>query len=172
MAVDAQLLERARRNPTGLAFTEAVTLAQQLGWREVRIRGSHHIFTAHWHLTLRINARNRSTSKRGRTAKLKRTRFGKCCKWQPPWESLARLISERKDIRVQNLPPYTYRIFRDEPSGEHVAECQEIPSLSGVGETPAEAMGELQEAVAGWLEMLEEQRLPFPASEAALRKSA
>ena len=44
MAVDAQLLERARCNPAGLAFTEAVTLAQQLGWREVRMRGSHHIF--------------------------------------------------------------------------------------------------------------------------------
>jgi hypothetical protein len=44
MAIDAQLLERARRNPAGLAFAEAITLAQQLGWREVRIRGSHHIF--------------------------------------------------------------------------------------------------------------------------------
>jgi hypothetical protein len=44
MAVDEQLLARARRTPAGLAFAEAVTLAQQLGWREVRIRGSHHIF--------------------------------------------------------------------------------------------------------------------------------
>ena len=75
-------------------------------------------------------------------------------------------------MRVQDLPPYTYRIFRDEPSDEYVAECQEISGLSGVGETPAEAMTELQEAVAGWLEVLEEQRLPFPAPEGALRKSA
>jgi len=44
MAVDEQLLARARRNPGGLAFAEAVTLARQLGWQEVRIRGSHHIF--------------------------------------------------------------------------------------------------------------------------------
>jgi hypothetical protein len=44
MAVDEHLLARAQRNPAGLAFAEAVTLAQQLGWQEVRIRGSHHIF--------------------------------------------------------------------------------------------------------------------------------
>lgn len=75
-------------------------------------------------------------------------------------------------MRVQDLPSYTYRIFRDEPSGEYVAECQEIPGLSGVGETPAEAMAELQEAVAGWLEVLDEQRLPFPAPNETLRKSA
>ena len=75
-------------------------------------------------------------------------------------------------MRVQDVPPYTYRIFRDEPSGEYVAECQEIPGLSGVGETPAEAMTELQEAVVGWLEVLEEQRLPFPAPDVTLRQSA
>ncbi|MGH7966092.1 MAG: type II toxin-antitoxin system HicA family toxin [Candidatus Binatia bacterium] len=44
MAVDEQLLARARRNPAGVAFAGAVSLAQQLGWQEVRIRGSHHIF--------------------------------------------------------------------------------------------------------------------------------
>ncbi len=80
-------------------------------------------------------------------------------------------------MRVQDLPPYTYRVFQDTPSGEYVAECQEIPGLSGVGETPAEAMAELQEAVAGWLEALEEQGLPFPSPEpfsppdAAFRKT-
>lgn len=42
MAVDEQLLAQARRNPAGISFTDA--LAQQLGWQEVRIRGSHHIF--------------------------------------------------------------------------------------------------------------------------------
>jgi hypothetical protein len=44
MAVDEQLLARARRNPAGLAFAEATSLAKQLGWQEVRVRGSHHIF--------------------------------------------------------------------------------------------------------------------------------
>ncbi|MBI3304411.1 MAG: type II toxin-antitoxin system HicB family antitoxin [Deltaproteobacteria bacterium] len=75
-------------------------------------------------------------------------------------------------MRAQDLPSYTYRVFRDEPSGEYVAECQEILGLSGIGETPAEAMAELQEAVAGWLEVLEGQGLPFSAPDTALRKTA
>lgn len=44
MAVDEKLLARARRTPAGLTFAEALSLAQQLGWQEVRTRGSHHIF--------------------------------------------------------------------------------------------------------------------------------
>jgi hypothetical protein len=44
MAVDDQLLARARHNPAGLAFAEATPLAKQLGWHEVRVRGSHRIF--------------------------------------------------------------------------------------------------------------------------------
>ncbi len=81
-------------------------------------------------------------------------------------------------MRVQDIPPYTYRVFQDEASDEYVAECQEIPGLSGIGETAPEAVAELQEAVAGWLEVLEEQGLPFPSPESlstsddALRKTA
>lgn len=45
MAVDERLLERARNNPGGLRFEEAVALAEQLGWVERKVRGgSHHIF--------------------------------------------------------------------------------------------------------------------------------
>lgn len=75
-------------------------------------------------------------------------------------------------MRAQDVLQYTYTVFRDEPSGEYVAECQEIPGLSGIGETPAEAMAELQEAVLGWLEVLEGQGVPFPAPDTALRKTA
>ena len=81
-------------------------------------------------------------------------------------------------MRVQDLPSYTYRVFRDEASGEYVAECQEIRGLSGIGETASEAVAELQEALAGWLEVLTEQGVPFPPPEPgsisadALRKTA
>lgn len=81
-------------------------------------------------------------------------------------------------MRVQDLPSYTYRVFQDEASGEYVAECHEIPGLSGIGETAPEAVAELQEALAGWLEVLAEQSLPFPPPEPgsisvdALRKTA
>jgi predicted RNase H-like HicB family nuclease len=81
-------------------------------------------------------------------------------------------------MRVQDLPPYTYRVFQDEASGEYVAECQEVRGLSGIGETAPEAVAELQEAVAGWLEVLAEQDVSFPSPEplstpdAAFRKTA
>lgn len=45
MALDRKLLEKARRNPAGLRFDEALRLARQLGVSEPRIRGSHHVMT-------------------------------------------------------------------------------------------------------------------------------
>jgi hypothetical protein len=45
MAIDAELLSKARRNPAGLRFDEALRLARQLGFSEPRIRGSHHVMT-------------------------------------------------------------------------------------------------------------------------------
>jgi predicted RNase H-like HicB family nuclease len=65
-------------------------------------------------------------------------------------------------MRTEDLPLYTYKVFRDEASGEYVAEYLEVPGLSGIGETEAEALAELREALAGWLEVLEEDGLPFP----------
>ena len=44
MAIDTELLARARSAPQGLSMEEAVTLARQLGFVEVRRRGSHRIF--------------------------------------------------------------------------------------------------------------------------------
>ena len=67
-------------------------------------------------------------------------------------------------MRTQDLPPYTYSVFKDNPPGEYIAECLEIPGLSGIGDTEAEAIAELKEAVAAWLEVLQEDGLPFPPS--------
>lgn len=81
-------------------------------------------------------------------------------------------------MRVQDLPSYTYHLFQDEASREYVAECHEIPGLSGIGETAPEALAELREAIAGWLDVLAEQGKSFPSptpharSADALRKTA
>ena len=75
-------------------------------------------------------------------------------------------------MRVQDLPSYTYQVFHDAPSGEYVAKCQEIPGLSGIGDTEPEALAELQEVVAGWLEELQEQGLPLPLPEPHLTLDA
>jgi predicted RNase H-like HicB family nuclease len=63
---------------------------------------------------------------------------------------------------TQTIPPYSYRIFYDTPSGEYVAECEEIPGLSGIGATDIEALTELKEAISGWLAALAAEGLPFP----------
>jgi len=75
-------------------------------------------------------------------------------------------------MRIQDLPSYAYTVFKDEASGEYVAVCEEIPGLSGVGETEAEAIDELKEAIAGWLEVLEEQGLPSPPPQRQLQGKA
>jgi hypothetical protein len=55
MAIDQALLALARRNPAGLPFGEALTLARQLGFQHVRTQGSHFIF--HHPLAPRIRDR-------------------------------------------------------------------------------------------------------------------
>jgi hypothetical protein len=65
-------------------------------------------------------------------------------------------VGRRESMRVQDLPPEPYRVFQDEASGEYIAEFQEIRGLSGIGETAPEAIGELREALVGWLEVFEE----------------
>jgi len=44
VAIDTDLLMRARISPQSLAIEDAVNLARQLGFVEVRQRGSHRIF--------------------------------------------------------------------------------------------------------------------------------
>ncbi len=47
-----KLLEKARRNPEGLAFTDATALAGCFGFIHVRTTGSHHIFKRPDHMDL------------------------------------------------------------------------------------------------------------------------
>ena len=50
----------------------------------------------------------------------------------------------------------TARVFWHQKSGEYMAVSEEAPWLSGIGETKAEALAELKEAVTAWLGGLEE----------------
>lgn len=44
-----------------------------------------------------------------------------------------------------------YQVQWSDEDGEFVATCEEYPNLSGLGKTKAEALQELEIAVAGWL---------------------
>ena len=66
-------------------------------------------------------------------------------------------------MNTNQLPAYTYQ-YTSARYGGFEARCVEIPDLSAYGDTPMEALEEIRVAVAGWLEVLEKDRLPFPAS--------
>jgi predicted RNase H-like HicB family nuclease len=48
------------------------------------------------------------------------------------------------------------RVFRHR--GDYVAVSEQAPGLSGIGDTEAAALAELEEAAAAWLELLEEEK--------------
>jgi hypothetical protein len=45
MVVDEKLLEKARKGPANMAFSDLVKLVTQLGWEHRNTTGSHHIFS-------------------------------------------------------------------------------------------------------------------------------
>jgi predicted RNase H-like HicB family nuclease len=57
---------------------------------------------------------------------------------------------------------YTYQISWSDDDGEFLATCVEIPGLSGLGQTEAEALAELKEALSAWLDHLRSEGLPLP----------
>jgi hypothetical protein len=44
MPIDEELLKKARENPSGIRFTDAIKLATQMGWEDVGGKGSHRVF--------------------------------------------------------------------------------------------------------------------------------
>lgn len=66
-------------------------------------------------------------------------------------------------MTVDELPFYAYTWKKCTESEDWEARCLEIPDLSAYGETPEEALAEIKVAVCGWLEVLEQDGLLFPA---------
>jgi predicted RNase H-like HicB family nuclease len=58
---------------------------------------------------------------------------------------------------------HSYKIFWSKEDGEFVAECREIPGLSGLGISKVEAIKELKIAMGVWLGHLEASGSPVPA---------
>ena len=57
---------------------------------------------------------------------------------------------------------YPFNISWSEEDSEFVAVCVEIPGLSGLGKTEADALTELKEALSAWLDHLRSEGLPVP----------
>ncbi len=59
-------------------------------------------------------------------------------------------------------PSYSYYVFLSEKDKEFVATFIELPGLSGLGPTLADAIKELNEALMGWLEVAREKGFEIP----------
>ena len=72
---------------------------------------------------------------------------------------------------MRKIPHYSYRVFWSTEDGEYVAECDEIPGLSGLASSEGEAIRELKIAIGVWLDHLSStgESLPVPR---AIRRHA
>jgi len=60
------------------------------------------------------------------------------------------------------LPHYSYRLFWSKEDLEYVAECDEIPGLTGLASAEAQAVRELKIAIGVWLVHLKSEGRPLP----------
>jgi predicted RNase H-like HicB family nuclease len=77
---------------------------------------------------------------------------------------------------MRKIPHYSYRVFWSTEDGEYVAECDEIPGLSGLAPSETQAIKELKVAIGVWLDHLSStgESLPMPHASAhtAVRETA
>ena len=73
---------------------------------------------------------------------------------------------------MRGAPHYSYRIFWSKEDGEYVAECDEIPGLSGLGSSEAQAIKELKVAIGVWLDHLIANGESLPTPRARTRSQA
>ena len=57
---------------------------------------------------------------------------------------------------------YTYRIFWSEEDEAYIAEVEELEGCSAFGDTPEQALKEVQTAMQLWLEVAKEKGDPIP----------
>ena len=57
---------------------------------------------------------------------------------------------------------YPINIFYSEEDGCYIAEAPDLKGCTAVGDTPEEALKELQIAIKNWLEITQEKGMPIP----------
>jgi predicted RNase H-like HicB family nuclease len=62
------------------------------------------------------------------------------------------------------IPKYHINLFWSEPDGAWVADVPDLQSCSAFGDTPAEALAEIEQAIEAWLAVAREDGLPIQES--------
>ena len=60
------------------------------------------------------------------------------------------------------IPKYHINLFWSEPDGAWAADVPDLHSGSAFGDTPAEALAEIEQAIEGWLAVARDDGLPIP----------
>jgi predicted RNase H-like HicB family nuclease len=60
------------------------------------------------------------------------------------------------------IPKYHINLFWSEPGAAWVADVPDLQSCSAFGDTPAEALAEIEQAIDAWLTVAREEGLPIP----------
>jgi predicted RNase H-like HicB family nuclease len=60
------------------------------------------------------------------------------------------------------IPKYHINPFWSEPDGAWVADVPDLQSCSAFGDTPAETLAEIEQAIEPWLAVAREDGLPIP----------
>jgi predicted RNase H-like HicB family nuclease len=67
-------------------------------------------------------------------------------------------------------PKYHINVFWSEADSAWVADVPDLQSCSAFGDTPAEALAEVQKAMEAWLAVAHEEGLPIPEPRCYTRK--
>jgi predicted RNase H-like HicB family nuclease len=60
------------------------------------------------------------------------------------------------------IPKYHINLFWSESDGAWVADVPDLQSCSAFGDTPAEALAEIEQAIEAWLAIAREDGMPIP----------
>ena len=69
-------------------------------------------------------------------------------------------------------PKYHINLFLSEADGAWVADVPDLQSCSAFGDTPAEALAEVEKAMEAWLAVAREDGLPIPKPHHGRKKRA
>jgi len=59
-------------------------------------------------------------------------------------------------------PKYDINLFWSEADGARVADVPDLRSCAAFGDTPADALAEVEEAIEAWLAVAHQEGLPIP----------
>ena len=70
------------------------------------------------------------------------------------------------------MPAYLIEVFWSDEDQAYLCIAPDLPGCSAAGDTPIEAMREMQDAMSSWLQACENMKRPLPVPQAKPRKAA